>query len=533
MEFVGASNKRQSSSARPDSDDHFAVPLSTKRSKTSSFSDGKRNENKPLDGYFNDNFSQYFHTQFFQEISNAEVAKSTANDSAANLSQYGFSQWLDESQFNESISPGQSRFQPPSSQLPNRSVSHLMQSLNTPVNHNDADADANADDDDDGSNGVIPIAPSPVQCSQIFLREVSALHTTITSLIDETLMANKLDVSDIGIGSSEEKFSVFRSNVTMSEYVQLQREPSDVPPPTQYISAENQTKETTDEHDDDNDLLAAFVMDENLLKSVPNGRTEANKSDGRSEKQRSNGRAGTKPSPVSAANFYVMGPYFGLPIKVKQLIKEFKGIDDLYGKRSLSPQTECTASQPESCIFSDWQKECLQLPAIERKQNLIYALPTSGGKTLVSEILILREIMCRRKNCLFILPYVSIVQEKIWALSPFAVHLDFLVEEYAAGKGCLPPRKRRQKRSVYIATIEKAMALFDSLVAANRAGEIGLVIVDELHILGEGTRGAVMESLLTKIQFIRGDGFFISLVCCPTADFRIASRLQLAFKSLA
>lgn len=127
----------------------------------------------------------------------------------------------------------------------------------------------------------------------------------------------------------------------------------------------------------------------------------------------------------------------------------------------------------------------------------------------MSEIIILREILGRRKNCLFILPYVSIVQEKLWALSPFAVQLDFLLEEYAAGKGQLPPRKRRHKRSIYVATIEKGLALLDSLIEADRANELGLIVVDELHLIGEPGRGATLENLLTKAMFIKGRVYFI------------------------
>ncbi|XP_012054135.1 PREDICTED: helicase POLQ-like [Atta cephalotes] len=170
--------------------------------------------------------------------------------------------------------------------------------------------------------------------------------------------------------------------------------------------------------------------------------------------------------------------FYGLSDTVKKLIQEVKGICELY----------------------QWQDELLKL-AIKTKKNLIYALPTSGGKTLVAEILMFREIICNKKNAIFILPYVALVQEKVQSMAILALKLGFLIEEYASTKGRYPPIKRRRKNSLYICTIEKALGLVNSLIETKRLTEIGIIVVDELHLLGESGRGATLEGLLTKIMF--------------------------------
>lgn len=180
--------------------------------------------------------------------------------------------------------------------------------------------------------------------------------------------------------------------------------------------------------------------------------------------------------------------FYGLPSCVKNLFEIHKGIKEFYR----------------------WQDDVLTLEKLKCRQNMLLILPTSGGKTLIAEILILKELICSRKNVIFILPYVSLVHEKVNALSPFALELGFTVEDYAGSRGKYPPIKRR-KNAVYISTIEKADILVNSLIETERFDEVGLVVVDEFHLIGENSRGAIIESVLIKCMFLKPDIHIVAL----------------------
>uniref|UniRef100_A0A8D8QJ55 Helicase POLQ-like n=1 Tax=Cacopsylla melanoneura TaxID=428564 RepID=A0A8D8QJ55_9HEMI len=148
-----------------------------------------------------------------------------------------------------------------------------------------------------------------------------------------------------------------------------------------------------------------------------------------------------------------------------------------------------------------WQKKCLE---IVQNKNCVLSIPTSGGKTLVGEILIVKEIRLKEKSAIFILPYISLVHEKYQSLAKAAEELDFFLEEYAGVKGQYPPTKRQKnKKSIYICTIEKASKLVGSLIQENRIDEIGLIVIDEFHMLNEPSRGPILECVVSKVLYLK------------------------------
>ena len=77
----------------------------------------------------------------------------------------------------------------------------------------------------------------------------------------------------------------------------------------------------------------------------------------------------------------------------------------------------------------DWQADCLyqNQDAVVGRRNLVYFAPTSGGKSMVSEIIMLKQILAFKKRAMYILPFVSIVAEKELYLSKLCANLNLKI----------------------------------------------------------------------------------------------------------
>ena len=53
-----------------------------------------------------------------------------------------------------------------------------------------------------------------------------------------------------------------------------------------------------------------------------------------------------------------------------------------------------------------------------------------------------------------------------------------------------------------LCTVEKANVMVNRLIEEGRVNELGLVVLDEVHMLAEEGRGYLLELLLTKLRVL-------------------------------
>lgn len=138
------------------------------------------------------------------------------------------------------------------------------------------------------------------------------------------------------------------------------------------------------------------------------------------------------------------------------------------------------------------QGEAIPL-ALEGK-NLVAAIPTASGKSLIGFIPAMNMVLTSGRKVLYIVPLKALASEKKDDLDRFS-HLGFKV---VMSSGDLDSDDSKLRDAdIIIATSEKA----DSMIrhGSNWIKGVGLVIADEIHMIHDPGRGPTLEVALTKL----------------------------------
>ncbi|KND02903.1 uncharacterized protein SPPG_01983 [Spizellomyces punctatus DAOM BR117] len=149
-----------------------------------------------------------------------------------------------------------------------------------------------------------------------------------------------------------------------------------------------------------------------------------------------------------------------------------------------------------------WQMECLlQEGVLDGKRNLLYSAPTSAGKSMVADILMLNKVIKTKRKAIMIVPFVAIASEKTREMQKILASASLNIVGYYSDVGS----SSFDDVDIAYCTTEKANSLINKLLEERKLDSLGIVVVDELHMAGDPSRGYLLELLLTKLKFLMKD----------------------------
>jgi len=143
-------------------------------------------------------------------------------------------------------------------------------------------------------------------------------------------------------------------------------------------------------------------------------------------------------------------------------------------------------------------------PALEGK-NLVLAIPTASGKSLVAYLAMLQAVL-RGGKALYIVPLRALASEKYEDLSKFE-DLGIRVGESTGDYDEIDPNLHRY--DIVISTSEKA----DSLLRHRTKwlDQLSVVVADEVHLINDPDRGPTLEVTLAKFRMFNPTAQLIAL----------------------
>jgi len=126
---------------------------------------------------------------------------------------------------------------------------------------------------------------------------------------------------------------------------------------------------------------------------------------------------------------------------------------------------------------------------VTRGENVVAAIPTASGKTLIAEL----AMLTADGPALYIVPLRALAREKYESFTELpGVSVGISTGDFDS------PAEELGDEDVVVATAEKV----DSAIrnGASWVGELACVVVDEVHLLGRARRGPTLEITLATLQ---------------------------------
>jgi len=155
------------------------------------------------------------------------------------------------------------------------------------------------------------------------------------------------------------------------------------------------------------------------------------------------------------------------------------------------------------------QQESIDSGLLDEK-NILVSAPTASGKTLIAAIAMLNYLSKNKGKIVYLSPLRALAAEKFSEFKKFEsidfgrkINVQISTGDYESlDKGL-------EKSDVLILTNEK----MDSIIrhGPEWIEDVGLVIADEVHLIGDQDRGQTLEVVLTKLKLLESKPQILAL----------------------
>lgn len=156
------------------------------------------------------------------------------------------------------------------------------------------------------------------------------------------------------------------------------------------------------------------------------------------------------------------------------------------------------------------------ITAVRNGDNVIVSVPTASGKTLIAYVAIYERFL-RKQRSVYMVPLKALASEKFQELKKLrslGMKVSIAVGDYDESPQVI------RKSDVVVATSEK----LDSMIRHDPSivYEMGLLVADEVHLIGDPSRGPIEELVLATVSHINPDTRILCLSATMTNHEQIS-----------